>query len=246
MPSPDPPLPKRKRAPGDTPKESLKSEVPSPANDAGEMLFGGKSCRLDFPSWAALSHWEPHEAACLSCGVDPRSFPRPGEETPWPFDELADRVWFRTQAIRRAVDSGRLDRFVSPLDALNVLDDIRAEYSPELRQAAEVARPFRSLTNRGRRNPRQVLKAKAEVGVIDHATGEFLETTPSQTKVIATLYKIIIALAVHSHGFRPERPTNPTAGRLHPIVSKYFKMDVDTIRTHLKIGAEAHWHERLK
>lgn len=246
MPSPDPPLPKRQRAPGDAPNESVKSEVPSPANDAGEMPLGGKQCRPNFESWATLAHWEPHEAACLSCDIDPRSLPDKHQPSELPLDELSDRIWFRAEAIRRAIDIGRLDKFIAPLDALNVFDDIGADYPKELRDIAEAARPNRSLATKGQRKRGRGNQWPTTGGVTDSATGDFPETTPSQTKVIATLYKIILAYAVHSHRFVPERPNNPTAGRLHRIVTEYFKMDVDTIRAHLRIAADTHWHERIK
>jgi len=246
MPSPDPPLPKRQRAPGDAPNESLKSEVPSPANDAGEMPFGVQLCRPNFESWATLAHWEPHEAACLSCEIDPRSLPKADDGGQWPLDDLSDVIWFRTQAIRRAVDSGRLDTFIAPVDALNVFDDIRAAYPPELREAAEAARPNRSLATKRQRGRDRNHQFKAPESDVDYAVGDFPETTPSQTKVIATLYRILLAHAVHSHEYVPERPNNPTAGRMHRIVTKYFKMDVGTIRTHLQIAADDHWHQRIK
>lgn len=242
MPSPDPPLPKRQRAPGDTPKESPKPEVPSPANDAGEMPFESEYIRPDFARWAALAHWEPHEAACLSCNVDPRHFPEGANLAEGPLDDLSDRIWFRAQAIRRAVDIGRLEQFVAPLDALNVLDDAGARYPPELRDIAESIRPNKSLTAEGPGRRGCQTQAKSAGNTLHGAPSGFLETTPGQTKQIATLRKILLAVAIEKYQFRPERGNNISAGRIRETMIKHgLPIDADTIRNHLKEAVEEHW-----
>ena len=242
MPSPEPPLPKRQRAPGDAQKESLKSEPPSPANDAGELLFGGKYRPANPDHWARLYHWRPHEAACVTCGVDPISFQEINGEGVYPPDQLSQTIWFRTEAIRRAVDVGHLDQFIAPTDALNLLDGIGEKYPVELRSIAGSIRPCASFTGKGERKRGRQSTSAEKGGANSDPDDEAVESTPGQTKQIASLRKILLAVAIEKYRFQPDRIQNASPGRILETLTKHgLSLDVGTIRYHLKRAVEEHW-----
>lgn len=242
MPSPDPPLPKRQRAPGDAPKESLKSKPPSPANDAGEMPFGSKYRPANPEHWARFLHWRPDEAGCVTCGVDPYSFLEANSEGAYPPDDLSQAIWFRTEAFRRAVDVGLLDKLISPTDALNLLDGMGEKYAPELRSIASSIRPYASLAGKGSRKRARENPSGGQGASSSGTEGDAAESIPGQTKQIASLQKILLAVAIEKYHFRPERAQNLSAGRIRETLIKHrLKLDMDTIRDHLKWAAEEHW-----
>lgn len=242
MPSPDPPLPKRQRAPGDAPNESLKSEVPSPANDAGEMPFERQYRPANPDHWARLYYWKPLEAACVTCGVDPNSFLEINGEGAYPLDELSQSIWFRKEALSRAVDVGHLDNLIAPTDALNLLDGIGEKYPLELRSIAGSIRPCASLTGKDeRKRGRQSISGKKGDAASD-ADAEAAESTSGQTKQIASLRKILLAVAIEKYRFQPDRIQNASPGRILETLTKHgLSLDVGTIRYHLKQAVEDHW-----
>lgn len=229
-----PPKGEEPSAKGAKPAVSRHSEPPTPANDAGEFVFGGAYQPASLERWATFPCWQAHEAASVTCGFDPDviQLAEPEELEAQP-DALAE-IEYRESLFQRSIKMKMIDEHFEPIDALQILDDRNCKYPPTLKQiASDVPRFSREASpseaetsdNTGANdNQRQEPKSIAQ-----------FTSKSGRTKVINLYQKMLLALSLDYLELVPERPQNPTAKRILQAMGNHFEdlPDEDTVRDHI-------------
>ena len=243
----DPPNAKGTRTKGDIPAVSPNSDVCSPANDAGEIVSTGPYHAADLNRWAKLPCWNAVEAACVTCGFEPRPLQLATREELEIDAVTLSKIEYRIALFERAMQIGMIGDPVLPMEALEVLEDREEEFPGLLYQITSRIRPFGKPIRLKAGAIGDVVQAIDELN--DDATvATRFSSKSAQTKVIATLQKMFLGVVIQKLDFDPDRPQNPTAKLVLQAMADADLplVDEDTVRDHLRYCVEDHWEGRIK
>lgn len=239
----DPAKSSKRRARHGGKEDSIPTTNPVPANDAGTIVFGEPFEPVDADRWAKMPFWKFEEAICITKGFEPAPIlSAPGkacEVAPTKVEEIDQRGML----IDRAIQLGILGVQIIPVDLLKWLQSIEEDFPPQLLETASRIKPYGPL-----------IGASAEQGTLgevlghirgiepDHTNLKAFTNPSAATRMISTLRKILLGVAVDQFGHDPDRPRNPTARLVSDSTHRAgVPVDEDTIRSHLTEGANDHW-----
>lgn len=231
---PDPPEPKQRRQSSGGQKPLPKFLSMSPANDAGEVVFSGVFQPAELERWASFPCWNPFEAACVTCGFDPRllrSAARPDlEARPDTFSEIE----YRESLFQRSIRMQMVDEDIAPLEALQILEDRSCWYPPKLRETAGRFAQLLCCMPPANTDAARHSEANDNLAPVVESGGRFTSKS-GRTKVIKLYQRMLLALSLDHLDLVPERPQNPTAKLILQAMAHHFKdlPNEDTVRDHI-------------
>lgn len=234
-------LPKDKGRSPDGADHSSNSEQPHspPADDAGEIVFGGAYATADIAHWSKLPGWSPIEAACVTRGYDPPHF-RSASDSERKQDPSAQQaVAARFDHFWRLQRLKHFDELISPHDALAYLTKREEWFPPEMLKAVSRTKPLGKLVTLGRNlgDIGKTIPAKRKFRGGAHYT-----TGSGQTKAIQTLQSLLLAMAIEKYGHNPDKGKSPAPMRIQGALTKIgLSANDDCIREHLQRAEEEHW-----
>jgi len=234
---PDPPELKKRRQAAGAKKPIPESFCPSPANDAGEFVFGGVYQPAELERWATFPRWEAMEAACVTCGFEPEPIQKAASEALETQPEALAEIGYRKSLFQRSIKAGMIEEYFEPLDALQILEDRNCRYPEKLKEVASgiplFARPeshaFAAHSGSSGANDNQEILPDPDCRFTSES---------GRTKVIKLYQQMLFALSREYLGLVPERPQNPTAKLILRAMEKHFEKlpHEDTVRDHI-----GHW-----
>lgn len=236
----EPAKPKRRRAKGDSPQLSEKSDSNAPALEAGASVFGAKLGAVELSLGAKLPLWTVKEATYLTAGCKPPSGPAAIAKAASEFDWLNEPILYRETLLKRHLMAGDAGEHITPLEAMQLLHRLEQWIDPNMLNAVQ------SYHRPPKTNRVKIPKGSLGDFMDDLRSLEALESDEPEaaTKRILTLLKYLLAMAVEKYGFVPSRYGNPTAGRIVAALEKIrLKGDDGTVSSYLKMAVEAHWTE---
>lgn len=210
-----------------------------PANDAGEIVFGGAYVAVDIAHWSKLPGWSPIEAACATCGIDPRHFRSASVSEREKDTHAQQTVASRFDHFWRLQRLKHFDDLISPHDALAYLADREEWFPPELLEAVVRTKPLGKLVTLGRNlgDIGKTVPAKRKF-----RGGAHYSTESGQTKAIQTLQSLLLAMAIEKYGHNPDKGKSPAPVRIQGALTKIgLSANDDCIREHLQRAEEEHW-----
>ena len=233
------PIDKGRSAKGADHSSDSKETPHSPANDAGEIVFGGAYVAVDIAHWSKLPGWSPIEAACATCGYDPRHFRSASDSEREKASHAQQMVASRFDHFWRLQRLKHFDDLISPHDALAYLVDREQWFPPELLDAVSRTKPLGKSVTLGRNlgDIGKTIPAKKKV-----QGGAHYSTESGKTKVIQTLQGYLLAVAIDRLGHDPDKLKSPAPKRIQNSLTKIgLTGDEDSIRQHLQRAEEEHW-----
>lgn len=188
-----------------------------------------------------MPYWTPVEASCLTLGFDPVALVQADDEGRLLQPLALDKVQYRLELFNRAVGVGLFAFQIPPSKAIGLLDGRDEPVPPELRGVVAKIRAY------GR--PVELPSILGGSGTLIPSGAQALEDEeefPSSKSgmaiMIATLQKLLLAVAHDAYRFQPDRAHNPTVKLILKALDKvHLKISEDAIQRHLNRAAEAYW-----
>ena len=240
MTTPDSPKPPSKRAKNTQRRDNPDKIAPTPANDAGEIVFEGPYTPVECTVWAKYAYWSVSEAGCITCGYEPQPLHEASFEEAAINPEAFRDVIRRIELFDREAQAGNLIDKIVPIHALEFLDEY---YPPDLKKTAERFRPYGAVLDLGAQMASVGKRVRRIEGTAVSSSESIQETQSAQTKVIQTLERMLLAVSMEHLRFDPDRPQNPTAKLIQKAMGECWKKvpHLDTIRSRLNAAVERHW-----
>lgn len=217
-------------------------DVPPIAHNNVKRANPFEPANLDY--WAKMPFWTLDEMSCVTCGFEPRPLfqATPVEQAAHP--ECLETVLARQLLIERAILSGKLQRQIVPKDGLAWLSEInealplglleRVEKMPSYGIVEGATLPGGSV---------QSLLSRLEIIEANISADADTSNSSSQTRLISSLRKILLIVAVEKYRYDPDSSRN-TAPRSISDAAALYELSVsdDTVRKHLEEAAVEHWN----
>lgn len=247
MTTPDSPTPPSKSAKNSRRRDRPDNFVQTPANDAGEIVFEGPFTPVECTVWAKYAYWSVSEAGCITCGYEPGPLHEASFEDAAINPEAFRNVLRRIELFDREAQAGNLIDKIAPIHALEFLDAMDEYYPPDLKKTAERFRPYGAVLDLGAQMASVGKRVRPIDGTAISSSESVQGTQSSQTKVIQTLERMLLAISTQHLKFDPDRPQNPPAKLIQKAMGNYWKNvpHLDTIRSRLNAAVERHWEGPL-
>jgi hypothetical protein len=237
MTKPLPPQPEGRRKPKGPQKRIPETLTPTPANDAGEFVFGGAYRPAELERWATFPRWEAMEAACVTCGFEPQPIQNAATEALETQPEALAEIGYRTSLFQRSIKAGMIEDHFAPMDALQILEDRNCWYPTKLKEVASEIPAFNHTTSPPAATQPANSGANDNQAIPPDSDCRFTSES-GRTKVIKLYQQMLLALSLEYLDLIPERPQNPTAKLILKAMDKHFEKlpHEDTVRDHI-----GHW-----
>ena len=232
-----PPQPEGHRKPKGPQKRIPDSPSLTPANDAGEFVFGGAYQPAKLERWATFPRWEAMEAACVTCGFEPEPIQNAAAEALETQPEALAEIEYRTSLLERSIKAGMIEDHFAPMDAIRILEDRNCWYPTKLKEVASEIPAFNRITSPPAATQPGNSGANDNEVISPESDCRFTSKS-GRTKVIKLYQQMLLALSLEHLDLVPERPQNPTAKLILQAMEKHFEKlpNEDTVRDHI-----GHW-----
>ena len=181
---------------------------------------------VDFSRWARMAFWNAEEAVALTLGSDPRRVTWAGVEPYVDVHPLATGFRDRMEMLKREQEVGELQANIVPADFIAWACG-RFDVPAALEAAVRAVPPKRGLVA-------EIEALKAELAKFGEQRSEQVNPN-SRTSYL----KLVLGMALHHYGHRPDFPKNSTARRMHDDLAKFgISLSEETIRAILVDSAE--------
>ncbi len=197
----------------------------------------------DLVRWAKMPFWTCEELACVTLGFEPAPIFKATDQQQQSDRATMQKILDRIDQAQRAQEMGYLLRQIKPIIALNWLQALDEPFPPKLLEVAANLPTFDNLS--------EVPAESAHYnGVVSRlAALEAVASSPkdianqsSQTRVISTLRKIILIMAVDKYRYDPDKTRNTAPRSIQDAAAKIeLTISDDAVRSHLEQAGEEHW-----
>lgn len=198
---------------------------------------------VDLDYWAKMPFWTLDEMSCVTAGFEPRPIFQATHTEQAANPEALDTIIARQVLIERAILLGRLQQQIVPKDGLEWLKEINITIPEGLYERVEEM-PNYNLVDGATLPGGSVSKLLDRLELLEAniSTEPAGYSASSQTRLISSLRKIVLIMALEKYRFDPDRSRNSAPRSISDAAAKYeLSISDDAVRKHLDEAAVEHW-----